>query len=337
MSNHIVRHTRITDRQHAMPNRVVYFNGKFIPEREARVSIFDSGYLYGDTAFEMTRTFNGQPFQLRQHLERLQGTLQFLEIDPGLSLDDLERLTRETLSRNRSTEADDVDWHIRHDLSRGPAEMYLPVFPAGTGALVSISCWPLIRHMGRFAPNYEHGVEVVVSPQKSLPPGLINPRAKTRSRVHFQLAQLQAKKLGPVWPVLTDDQGCLTEGPSWNILVIRDGVLHSPTADQILHGVSRSITFEAARRVGLQVRETSIDRDFAKQSQEILCTATSFGLVPVVRFAGQPVGSGLPGEWYHRLFLEWKQIVGLDFVAQAQSYSTRVAAWEELERTEQQP
>ena len=315
-----------------MPNRVVYLNGKFVPEREARVSIFDSGYLYGETAFEMTRTFNGQPFQLRQHLERLQGSLHFLEIDPHLTLDELERLTRETLSRNRATEAADVDWHIRHDLSRGPAEMYAPIFAEPQRATIVISCWPLLRSMGRFAVNYTQGVEVVVSEQKSLPPGLINPLAKTRSRVHFQLAQLHAKRQGPVWPVLTDAQGNLTEGPSWNILVIRDGVLYSPQSDQILHGVSRAITYQAARRIGLPIEDLDISPEFAQQASEILCTATSFGLVPVVRFAGQRVGNGQPGPYYGRLFTEWKNIVGLDFVAQAQSYAPRVAAWEAAER-----
>ncbi|MES2789852.1 MAG: aminotransferase class IV [Planctomycetota bacterium] len=315
-----------------MPNRVIYFNGKFVPERDARVSIFDSGYLYGETAFEMTRTFNGQPFQLRQHLERLQGSLQFLEIDPQMSLDDLERQTRETLSRNRATEAEDVDWHIRHDLSRGPAEMYAPIFAEPHRATVIISCWPLLRSMGRFAVNYTQGVQVVVSPQKSLPPGLIDPRAKTRSRVHFQLAQLQAKRQGPVWPVLTDDQGYLTEGPSWNILVIRGGVLFSPKSEHILHGVSRSITLEAARRIGLKTQDSDITPEFAQGASEILCTATSFGLVPVVQFAGQPVGDGQPGTWYQKLFAQWKAIVGLDFVAQAQSYAPRVAAWEAAEQ-----
>lgn len=315
-----------------MPNRVVYFNGKFVPEREARVSIFDSGYLYGETAFEMTRTFNGQPFQLRQHLERLQGTLHFLEIESGLSVDELERLTLETLTRNRATEAGDVDWHVRHDLSRGPAELYAPIFPEGTGATLIISCWPLLRAMGRFAPNYDHGVKVVVSPQKSLPPDLIDPRAKTRSRVHFQLAQLHAKKLGPVWPVLTDDNGNLTEGPSWNILVIRGGVLYSPKSEHILHGVSRAITLEAARRIGMPTQQVDIDSAFASEADEILCTATSFGLVPVVSFEGQPVGNGQPGEGYRRLFEQWERIVGLDFIAQAKSYTPRVAEWEARER-----
>ena len=103
-----------------MTDRVVYFNGEYVPEREARVSIFDSALMFGDMVFEMTRTFGGRPFRLRDHLERLYLSLRLLEIDCGLSIDDMERISLETLERNRPTEADDVDWFIMHDVSRGP-------------------------------------------------------------------------------------------------------------------------------------------------------------------------------------------------------------------------
>lgn len=321
-----------------MSNRVVYYNGVFLPETQARVSIFDSGFLYGETAFDMTRTFNGVPFHLRDHLIRLQESLKFLQIDSGLTLDELELVTLQTFARNSVTEPPDVDWHIRHDISRGPAELYHPAMrPEESGPTVIISCWPLIRHMGRFAPNYDQGVKVVVSPQRSIPPDLIDPRAKTRSRVHFQLAQLHAKKTPGAWPVLTDENGCLTEGPSWNILVLRDGTLWSPRSERILHGISRTITFEAAVAAGLRVDERDITPDFVRGADEVLCTATSFGLVPVVEFEGKIVGSGQPGHCYHRLFEHWKSFVGIDFIAQARDYASRLAAWEEKERAFYRP
>lgn len=316
----------------AMPNRSVYCNGEFVPEAAARVSLFDAGFLYGDTAFEMTRTFNGTPFRLREHLQRLQNSLNFLGIDPGLSLDEWERFTLETYSQNRSTEAADVDWHIRHDVTRGPLELYSTVFPEGLHPTVLISCWPLIKHMGRLAPSYDLGVSVVVSPQQSIPPTLIDPRAKTRSRIHFQLAQMAAKKQGPVWPVLTDTQGHLTEGPSWNILVLRDGVLYSPSSRSILHGISREVTFQAAKTIGLQTAEADMGREFVLQADEIYCTATSFGMLPCIAFEGQPISGGRPGPVYTRLLDQWRQIIGCDFVAQAHSYTSRVADWEASER-----
>ena len=134
-----------------MSVRTVYFNGAFVPESEARVSIFDSALMYGDMAFEMTRTFNHKPFRLREHLERLYGSLRLLEIDCGLTIDEMERATLATLKRNIPTESADVDWQIMHDVSRGPLPLYGTSFADGICPTVSINCWPLISHMGGFA------------------------------------------------------------------------------------------------------------------------------------------------------------------------------------------
>ena len=86
-----------------MSERSVYFNGQFVPESEARVSIFDSALMYGDMAFEMTRTYNQTPFRLQEHLERLYGSLKLMEIDCGLSLEEMKQVTLETLERNQRT------------------------------------------------------------------------------------------------------------------------------------------------------------------------------------------------------------------------------------------
>lgn len=316
-----------------MPNRIVYFNGRFIPERDARVSIFDSGLLYGEFAFEMTRTFHQKPFQLRRHLERLRNSLDFLQIDPGLSLDELEQLTLETLDRNLRTESTEIDWHIRHDLSRGPAELFSSVFPSEElRSTVIISCWPLVKALGKFAPNYDRGVNLIVSSQKSIPPELIDPRAKTRSRVHFQLAQLEASRREPgAWPVLTDSAGDLTEGPSWNVFIVRDGTLISPPGEEILHGVSREITLQAAADAGIPTCEEQISPERARQAEEIFCTATSFGIVHASRFEGTRIGDGTPGPILQKLIPGWRARVGLDFVAQARRYSELLPAWEAAE------
>ena len=95
-----------------MAGRVVYFSGEFVPERDANVSIFDCALMYGDMAFEMTRTFAGTPFKLREHLERLYGSLRLLEIDCGLTIDEMEEQTLLTLEKNRSTEEDGI-WEKR--------------------------------------------------------------------------------------------------------------------------------------------------------------------------------------------------------------------------------
>ena len=193
-----------------MSERVVYFNGQYVPESAARVSIFDSALMFGDMAFEMTRTFAGKPFELRGHLERLYGSLTLMEIDCGLSIDEMEQATLETLKRNQPTEAADMDWQIMHDVSRGPLPVYASAFSGAIQPTVSINCWPLITHMGGFAPNYNTGVQIVIPAQQAVPAQLIDPKAKNRSRLHYQLANLQAARIGHgCWPVLLDPDGFL--------------------------------------------------------------------------------------------------------------------------------
>ena len=314
-----------------MPDRIVYFNGEFIPESEARVSIFDSALMFGDMAFEMTRTYNHKPFHLRDHLERLYSSLRLLETDCGLSIDEMEEITLETLERNLSTESDDVDWQIMHDVSRGPLPVYHSIFPNGLQPTVSINCWPLISHMGNFAKNYTSGVEVMIASQHALPAHLIDAKAKTRSRVHYQMAVLQGARMGHAWPVMLDPDGFIAEGPGWNIFFVRDGILYTSEPRNILLGVSRKVTLALARKLGIETRETNLGRYEALQSDEIFITGTTHALIHAIRFEGQQVGDGNAGPVYRRLLEAWMDYAEVDFVAQAESYGQQLSSWERRE------
>lgn len=314
-----------------MPERVVYFNGRFVPEAEARVSVYDSALMYGDMAFETTRTYRRRPFRLRQHLERLDGSLRLLEIDCRLSLSELETLTLEALERNLPCEPADMDWQIVHNISRGPLDFYGAAFELQP--TVTIACWPLIVHMGRFAESYDRGVHVVIPAQQALPAHLLDPKAKTRSRLHYQMANLQARRMGEGrWPLMLDTDGFLAEGPGWNVFLVKDGVLYTPEPRNVLLGVSRATTMELARSLGMTVVEANLGRYEALAADEVFCTATSFGLVHAATFEGQLIGDGKPGEVLGKLQEAWKQEAGIDFVAQARDYAARLRDWEQQQR-----
>ena len=312
-----------------MSRRVVYFNGQYISESEARVSIFDSALMSGDMAFEMTRTYCQQPFRLKEHLDRPYASLRLLEIDCGMPQAEMERITRDLLERNLPTEAADMDWQIMHDVSRGPLDVYRTAFSDGLRPTVSINCWPLITHMGGFASKYASGVHMVIPAQQALPAHLIDAKAKTRSRLHYQMSLLQAARMGAGrWPVLLDPDGFLAEGPGWNIFLVRNGELLTPEPRNILLGVSRATTIELARESGIPVQETNLGRYEALQADEIFCTATTYALVHATTFEGQTIGNGKPGPIFTQLLEAWKQSVGIDFVAQACDYADRLPAWE---------
>lgn len=317
-----------------MSQRIVYFNGQFVPESEARVSIFDSALMFGDMAFEMTRTYNQRPFRLREHLDRLYASLRLLKIDCGLSIDEMERLTVETLERNLPTEPDDMDWQIMHDVSRGPLEPYRTAFQDGIRPTVSINCWPLITHMGSFAPQYDRGVHVVIPAQQALPAHLVDAKAKTRSRMHYQLAILQAARMGVGrWPVMLDPDGFLAEGPGWNIFLVKNGELLTPEPRNILLGVSRAATIELAQQAGIPFRETNLGRYEGLQADEIFCTATTYGLVHAAAFEGETIANGRPGPVFTQLMQSWQELAGIDFVAQAHAYARRLPDWEAQQRS----
>ena len=315
--------------------RSVYFNGKMVPEHEARVSIFDSSLMFGDMAFEMTRTYNHEPFCLREHLDRLYASLKMMRIDPGMNIDEMEQATRDVLAANIPTETADVDWQIMHDVSRGTMGIYHTIGGGGDndgGPTVSINCWPLITHQGSYAPNYENGVDLVVSAVTQLPAHLLDLKAKTRSRLHYQMAILNSELFEHhVDPVLMDPDGFLAEGPGWNIFLVKSGVLYTPEGRNALIGVSRQNTIKIAESLGIPVVEKNLGRYEAMTADEIFITSTTKALCWAASWEGAPVGDGQPGPIYGRLMAGWQEHVSCDFVAQAWEYNSRLEGWRELD------
>ena len=242
-----------------MSQRLVYFNGDFIPEQEARISIFDSALLFGDMVFEVTRTFNQKPFRLREHLERLYGSIRYAEIDCGLTIDEMEAATYETIEKNLPA-LNDLDFQIMHDVTRGGYPLYEGLIKEGASPIVSINVFPLIRHVGGQADKYETGSHFVITPQQSVPSRYIDPKAKNRSRIFYKLAELHASKLEEgAMALLTDEHGFITEGTGNNFFIARDGEIFTSKPNDILRGVSRHACMDHCllHSVSLSTKRTS--------------------------------------------------------------------------------
>ncbi|MBV7330576.1 aminotransferase class IV [Chloroflexi bacterium TSY] len=305
--------------------RTVYFNGEFVAESDARVSIFDSALMFGDMIFETTRTFNGQPFRLRDHIDRLYVGLRTLEIDCGLTADEMEAATLQTIERNRPCFPDGLDFQIVHNVSRGPLGLYHLVFPQGLQATIVINCWPLTWHLAAMADDYGNGVHAVIPAQRSVPSRLIDPKVKNRSRIYYQSANLQAQKVDPnAWALLIDEDGFLTEGTGSNFFLVKDEQLLTPEPRNILRGVTRQATLELANRLDLPCRECNLEPYDVMTADEAFFTSTPFSIMPATRFNGHAIGAGRPGPVTQRLMDAWNQMVEVDMVAQAQAYAAMV-------------
>lgn len=310
-----------------MPNRVVYWNGNFIPEIEARVSIFDSALMFGDMVFEMTRSFGQKPFRLREHLERLYASLDYVEIDCGLTIDKMESVTHEAIEKNLP-ELEGFDFQIMHDVTRGSGDLYDTLVKEGTDPIVSINMLPLVRHTGGLADKYVSGGHLVVTPQQAVPARYIDPKAKNRSRLHYQLANLHASRMeSGAMAVLTDERGFIAEGTGSNVFIVQDGQILTPKPHDILRGVSRQACMDFANELGIPVVEADIDPYDCRTADEIWLTSTPFAMIPISRFDFRTVGEGKPGPVYTRVLSAWSEEVGVDIAKQAQEYAGLMQTW----------
>ncbi|MHB8466656.1 MAG: aminotransferase class IV [Acidimicrobiales bacterium] len=308
----------------SVPGRVVYMNGAFVPEAEARVSIYDSALMFGDMVFEMTRSFNGVQFKLREHLERLYNSSAMVEIPMQVALDELEEIVHETIRRNQPAFADDDEHRVMIDVSRGLLSIYQAVVGAHSGVNVIVADFPLRWTVAGMSELWERGINAVVTSQRAIPAHLLDPKVKSRSRLHYLMANIEvAHHRGDRnWALLLDPDGFIAEGTGDNFFIVRDGRLLTPEPRNVLRGISRDyILHELAMELGIVCSEQNIDVYDVTVADEAFMTGTPFCILPVTSINGRPIGGGKRGALTESLLSRWSENVGIDIADQ-------IAAWD---------
>ena len=299
----------------------IYLNGRFLPLSNARVSLFDAGLVWGAMLFETTRSFGHRPFKLREHLGRLHASMAVTGIECGMSIDALEDVTHELIRRNEAHYPADVDFSIVHNISPGPSLAYAEHTPEAGSPTVAIHMSSLAASMGALANSFDSGVRAYIPRQPTIPARFLDPKVKSRSRLHYWLASNEAERQDPgSWAVLTDDEGYLTEGSGSNFFVVRDGVLLTPEPRHILRGVTRETVLEIAEALGTPWRETNLEPYDVSVADEAFFASTPYVIMPATTFNGHPVGNGAVGPITTQLLDEFSRSVGIDIVAQARAY-----------------
>ena len=203
--------------------RVVYMNGKFVPENEAKISIFDSALMFGDMVFEMTRSFNKEQFKLREHLERLFTGIKILHIPLKMTIEELEQACYETIKRNEKVFDDHDEHRLMINISRGPLGLYAPVFDGKLEPTVVIADFPLKWTVASMAPLFKDGINAVIPSQRAIPATLMEPKIKNRSRLFYQMANIEVSNIKGEnnWALLIDPDGFITEGTGDNFFIVK--------------------------------------------------------------------------------------------------------------------
>ncbi len=298
--------------------RIAYLNGDWVPEAEATVSVFDLGVLYGQMVFEFTRTYNRRPFRLGHHLERLYNSMQVAVIDCGMTIDAMYDVTMELLERNFPTLAEGDDFGIWHNCSPGALGQYHCMVPQGSLPTVALSVWPISATKPQQWIHQITGMDAVITPQRSVPSKLIDPKVKNRSRMHYRMAEVQAARIKPgSMAMLIDDDGHITEGTSCNVMIVRDGKLISPEPRNILRGITRGAIIDLAHAQEIPFVETNLDPFDVYTADEAFFCSTSFAIMPIRTVDDHQISESIPGPVTQRLIDAFSDDAGIDILDQA--------------------
>ena len=304
-------------------NRVVYQNGKYVDEKDARVSIFDSALMFGDMVFEMTRSFNQKQFRLREHLERMYVGIKILRIPMKLTIDELEKVCYETIERNKDAFEAHDEHRLLINVSRGPLGIYSSIFDNKLEPTVIVADFPLKWTVAGMDTLIDEGINAVVTSQRAIPAHLMEPKIKNRSRMWYQMANIEASLFEGKnnWALLLDTDGFIAEGSGDNIFFVKDGVVYTPEPRNILVGISRNYIFELCEELNIKCIEKNLETYDAYTADESFMTATPFCLLPVTKFNGLNIGDGKLGKITRQLHDQWSKNVGLDIFKQIKNYS----------------
>ena len=301
----------------AQQGNIVFFNGELRPESEVGISIRDRGFIYGDAVFDATRTFNGTPFKLRQHIHRLYDSLRYLRIDVGMDMDEMERWSLEVVKHNHPLLPANQDLWVMQRISRG-VETTLPGEESRPTVLIETHAIPFARR----ASLYRDGARVITPSVPRIPPRFVSPRAKTHNYLNLVLGDLEAQATEPdSWAVLLDENGNLTEGRGSNIFLVKDGVVATPQGQFVLEGITRSTVLDLARGLDMPTEERDLDLFDAYTADEAFLTSTSLCICPISAVNGAPIQDGsVPGPVTQRLMSAFADLAGMDYVDQYLSH-----------------
>jgi branched-chain amino acid aminotransferase len=289
----------------------IWLNGEYSDRDKAQIPMLDRGFRIGDVVFDTSRTFNGEVFKLRDHLDRLYRSLKYVRIDPGMSIDEMERITFDVVAHNEDLRREmNDDYMITQIVTGGNGQR------GDTDPNVSIWIDPL--GAPRWAQAYSGGgAHAVIPKTRAYPAEALDPKVKHYSRLNFVLAEMEARDVDSnALPLMLDMDGKVSEGTGGNFFIVTDGTLKTPRDNSTLQGVSRMTVMEIADTLGIPAIEDDLQPYDLYTADEAFFCSTPYSILPVGRIDNRELGDDAPGPVTNQLLAAWSERVGLDIVDQ---------------------
>jgi len=278
----------------------VYIDGELVNERDAKISVFDHGLLYGDGVFEGIRFYEGRVFQCEEHIDRLWDSARAIAMKMPWTKEEVTEAMMETIRANELR-----DGYVRLVVTRGAGGLGLNPYLCDKPSIViiasTISLYP--------KEKYEKGLTVVTCATRRPTPAALSPAVKSLNYLNNVMAKIEAINAGAEEGVMLNEQGFVAECTGDNIFVIKNGVIYTPPVSAgALDGITRRVIFQIAQELDLELVEQTLTRYELYTADECFLTGTAAEVVPVAVYDNRPVGDGTPGpitlrciEHFHKL------------------------------------
>jgi branched-chain amino acid aminotransferase len=274
----------------------VYLNGRLVPAKEALISVFDHGFLYGDGIYETMRVYDGVTFMLDEHLRRLYRSASLIGLTVPLDTDSLKTSIYDTLIANSLKNA-----FVRLTVSRGYGLIGLDPDLCPEPTIVIIA-----QEMKDFPKSfYEKGINLIIPETRRNFKEAINPQIKSLNFLNNILAKIESKKKGAYEVIMLNVYGKLTEGTVCNVFFFKNGVLCTPSLEcGILDGITRRVVIDLALRDGLKVKEDEFTKEDLYPAEEVFVTNSTMEVMPVSKVDDQKYAVGNITKLLHKAYRE---------------------------------
>jgi branched-subunit amino acid aminotransferase/4-amino-4-deoxychorismate lyase len=288
---------------------VAYHDGEFVPGSELAVPVDDTGFQWGHNVYDLLVTANHEPYQLTEHVERTFRSCRAAKMPIEQSREELADIVEEVVDRNVPDLHADGEFMVWISVSGG-WNVYAGE-PEPPRVIVRVTELPFAR----WADDFLEGRHFVTSSYRQLSNESISPLIKHRSRMHFVLADVEAKQADPAAdPLLLDQEGNVAETTIGNVFVVTDGVVRTPPPTNALPGVTRDTTIDIAEEEGIPLEVEELQLYDVQTADEVFWTNTSHVVAPITQVDGEPVGDGRPGPVTEQLLSAHSDRMGFDVV-----------------------
>jgi branched-chain amino acid aminotransferase len=278
----------------------IYVDGKYYDEKEAKISVFDHGLLYGDGIFEGIRAYNGRVFKLKEHIDRLFYSAKAILLTIPLSHAQIMEAVVETCRRNKIR-----DGYIRLVVTRGVGGLGLNPNRCKKPSVIviadKIQLYPV--------EMYERGLDIITVPTVRNLHSALNPAIKSLNYLNNILAKIEANNSGCEEAIMLNSEGYVSECTGDNVFIIKAGHMFTPPLSAgALYGITRGVVMDIARENSIVVSEPNLTRYDLFNADECFLTGTGAELIPVVKIDGRVIGSGKPGPVTKGLVAKYKAL-----------------------------